>query len=62
MTIAEARKIVRPLGYSLRKNEWNEYVLRLLEGATEANTYRTDDLDDAVGTAQFEHNRRNAQG
>lgn len=62
MKMREAKEIVSALGFTLRKNEWNEYVLRLRVGATEENTYYTDDLDDAIGTAQQEAKRRSATG
>lgn len=56
MTISEAKAKCRALGFSLRKKD-GEYRLNLVSG-TEATAYYTNDLDDAVGTALAEHNRK----
>lgn len=54
-TFAEAKRIVRDLGFSLTKHD-GEYRLAPLGGmnTAEDRAAYTDDLDDAIGTARAE--------
>ena len=61
MTLSEARKIIAPIGFKLTFNsDYNEYRLVPPNGG-EKQAYYTDDLQDAVGTAQAEHRRAEAK-
>jgi hypothetical protein len=55
MTLAEAKALVRPLGFTLTRRE-AEYRLAPIHGtpaSREAAAYYTNDIEDAIGTAQF---------
>jgi hypothetical protein len=55
MTLAEAKALVRPLGFTLTRRD-AEYRLAPVDGtpaSREAAAYYTNDIEDAIGTAQF---------
>lgn len=55
LTIAQAKAIVKPLGFSLNRTSAGDFRLALWPvaspAAAEADAYYTDDLADAVATA-----------
>lgn len=55
LTIAEAKRAARAIGYSLSKHE-GEYRINKI-GALEGSAYYTTDLEDALETARFEVKR-----
>ena len=55
MTMKEARQRLAAIGYSLRKTD-GEYRVNV-SGAHDDTAYYTDDLTEAVETAEFEHSR-----
>lgn len=60
-TLAEARVAVRALGFTLSSRD-GEYRLAPLSGTPmqkEDRAHYTNDIDDAIGTAQQEARRRN---
>jgi hypothetical protein len=60
-TLADARAAVRALGFTLSRRD-GEYRLAPQAGrpsVKEAQAHYTDDIDDAIGTAQQEARRRN---
>jgi predicted transcriptional regulator of viral defense system len=59
LTIAEARAILRRIGYTLRV-ECGEYRINR-KGRGEATAYYATDLEEAVGTARFEAAREAQQ-
>lgn len=55
MTLAQAKAKLRAIGYVLSKRDGEYRVVR--KGGPEAQASYTDDLDDAVSTAEWEHAR-----
>ena len=50
MTKAEAKRRVRAAGCKVREDrEWGEWIVTFADGAT----YHTDDMEDAVHTAEY---------
>lgn len=49
MKITDARKQLKEVGVTLKKNEYDEFEVRL-SGAPKSQIYFTDDLQDAVDT------------
>jgi len=49
MAMKAARHILTPLGVSIKKNDYDEFVVNL-KGGKEATTYYTNDIEDAVNT------------
>lgn len=56
LTIAQAQAEARALGMTLRRTEAGDFRVNF-KGAEEAGAYYTDDLADAVATAQAMHRR-----
>jgi hypothetical protein len=55
MTMKQARTALQEIGYTIKKED-GEYRVNL-SGGNEATAYYTEDLNDAVNTAQFEARR-----
>jgi hypothetical protein len=49
ITIKDAKAQLREVGVSVKKNQYNEFEVRI-KGAPESHIYYTDDLQDAVDT------------
>jgi hypothetical protein len=54
MTLAKAMLLLRELGYSITRNGWNEYEVKVIGSTDDEQTYFTNDIQDAVDTAKAE--------
>jgi hypothetical protein len=53
MTLGQARNAVHPLGFTIKKTDGGDYVLKRKGAPVDSpDSYFTDDLEDAVGTAK----------
>lgn len=55
-TIAEAKRYIKSLGFTFKKDEAGDFVINT-KGGDEDTAYYTDALDDAVGTAEAMHDQ-----
>ena len=60
-TIKQAKAELKPLNMTLNKNQYDEYRVGF-RGCTEAECYRTNDIDDAVATAKHMFAREAEKG
>lgn len=56
-TLAQAKVFLSPLGITIRKTVYGEYLVRI-KGSPNGEGYFTDDLADAVGTGQLMAERK----
>jgi hypothetical protein len=57
MTLKEAKSYANLLGYSINKTQDGDYRYNVLGGKEETAGY-TDNLEDAIGSIQLQHNEQ----
>lgn len=60
LTLKEAQKQAREIGMTIKKNEYDEYVVNF-RGGKEATAGYQNDLEDALGTARAMAAHRDSQ-